>query len=547
MVVFASKLPHLSIPDINVVEFVFSECENARGLAHQVFVDPSTGCSLTASELKSYAFRFAAGLRRNIRLVAGDVVAVVAPNSINFPIVAHGIVASGAVCAMANPSHTPRELAHQLSDFKCKAIVVGDGLMRTVEDALALIQHTAENVLHMDESNSRCEGSIFNIMSEDDASPFGDGQPSDFGTAPAYICSSSGTTGKPKSVILTHRNIIANIMQINCLKELDLPKDPSEDQFDISLGFLPFCQAAGLCYMVYSSVLRGGKVVIMRSYSFDGFLKAVQDCRISFVVVSPPIVCSLSRDPRVDQYDLSALKTILCGAAVLNPALIEQTESRLHGTRVVQCYGITEMTSTVAMLATSHNNPKSVGILLSNCEAKVVDDDGNELDEGMEGELCIKGPNRTLGYLNNPTETQDTFRSDGYLHTGDIGYVDKDGFFYITDRKKDLIKYKGCPVSPSELEAILAEHPDVEDAAVVSVYDDSQVTELPKAYLVLKNRGRDDDNARAQAVVDWLDARVASYKRLGGGFAIVDRIPRNHIGKIVRRTLRNIDHVSPSH
>ncbi|KAI8318073.1 acetyl-CoA synthetase-like protein, partial [Martensiomyces pterosporus] len=402
MVVFASKLPRLSIPDANVVQFVFSECEKTRGLSHLAFVDPSTGRSLTAGELKSYAFRLAAGLRRNIGLAAGDVVTAFAPNSINFPIVAHGIVASGAVCAMANPTYTPRELAHQLSDTKCKAIIVGDGLMPTVKEALALTEHTVEHVLLMDESNSRCKGSIFNVMSEDDASPFGDGQPSSFATAPAYICSSSGTTGKPKSVILTHRNMIANMMQINCLKELDLPKDPSEDKFDISLGFLPFCHAAGLCYMVHSSVLRGGKVVIMRSYSFEGFLKTVQDYRISFVVVSPPIVSSLSRDPRVDQYNLSALKTMVCGAAMLNPALVEATKSRLRETRVVQCYGITEMTSTVAMLATSHNNPKSVGILLSNCEAKVVDDDGNELDAGMEGELCFRGPNRIPGYLNNP-------------------------------------------------------------------------------------------------------------------------------------------------
>ncbi|KAI8323626.1 acetyl-CoA synthetase-like protein, partial [Martensiomyces pterosporus] len=183
-------------------------------LAHQVFVDSSTGCSLTAGELKSYIFRFATGLRKSIGLVAGDIVAVFALNSINFPIAAHGVVASGAVCALANPTYGPRELAHYLSNAKCKAIVVSDGLMQTVKETLTLTEQTVKHVLLMDESNSHCEGSIFNTMSEDDENPFGDGQPSDFGTAPAYICSSSGTTGKPKSVILTHRNIIANIMQI---------------------------------------------------------------------------------------------------------------------------------------------------------------------------------------------------------------------------------------------------------------------------------------------------------------------------------------------
>ncbi|KAI8318183.1 putative luciferase [Martensiomyces pterosporus] len=546
MVVFASRLPHLSIPDVNVVEFVFSECEKARGLSHQVFVDPSTGRSLTASELKSCVFRLAAGLRRNIGLVAGDVVGVFAPNSINYPIAAYGIVASGAVCAPANPTYSPRELAHHLSKAKCEAIVVGDGLISTVKEALALTEHAVKHVLLMDESNSHCEGSIFNVMSEDDENPFGDGQPSDFATAPAYICSSSGTTGKPKAVVLTHQNLIANAMQINCLRELDLPKDPSQDQFDTFLGLAPFCHAAGLSHTLHSSVSLGGKVVVMRPHTFDCLLKAIQDYRISLALISPPIICFLSKEPCVDQYDLSALRTIISGAAMLSPALIEATERRLRGVKVIQCYGMTEMSPAITMHATSHNSPESVGVLLPNCEAKVVDDDGSELDAGRQGELCFRGPNAMLGYLNNPAATQELFDSDGFLRTGDIGYVDKDGFFYITDRKKDIFKYKGFPVSPSELEAILATHPDIEDAAVMSVYDDNQATEVPKGYFVLRSKGSGDGNARAQAVVDWLDGQVASYKRLRGGYSIVDRIPRNQAGKIIRNSLRNIDHVALS-
>ncbi|KAI8318143.1 acetyl-CoA synthetase-like protein [Martensiomyces pterosporus] len=547
MVVFTSKLPRLSIPDINIVNFVLSECEKTRGLAHQVFVDSSTGRSLTAGEIKSYAFRLATGLRRNIGLAVGDVVGVFAPNSINFPIAAYGIVASGAVCAPANPTYSPHELAHHLSDTKCKAIVVGDGLMPTVKEALALTEHTVEHVLLMDESNSHCEGSIFSVMSEDDKNPFGDGQPSSFATAPAYICYSSGTTGKPKGIVLTHRNMVANAMQINCVNELDVPNDPSREQFDTFLGVAPFCHTSGLSCILHSSVALGGKVVVMNLYKLGSFLKAVQDYRISFVYAVPSIVCDLSKDPRVDQYDLSSMRAILSGGATLSPALVEATESRLPGTRVIQGYGMTEVSCSITMPATLHNNPESVGILLPNCESKVIGEEGNELDAGAPGELCFRGPNIMPGYLNNPTATQDAFDSDGYLHTGDIGYVDKDGFFYITDRKKEVISYRGYSVSPSELEGILVEHPDIEDAAVASIYDDSQATELPKGYFVLKNKGNGDDNARAQAVVDWLHARVANYKRLRGGFAIVDHIPRNQVGKITRNTLHNIGHVAVSH
>ncbi|KAI8318817.1 putative luciferase [Martensiomyces pterosporus] len=546
MVVFTSKFPRLSIPDTNAVAFVLSECEKARGPAHQVFVDSATGRSLTVSELKSYAFRLAVGLRRNIGLDAGDFVGVFAPNSINFPIAAYGIVASGAVCASANPTYSPRELAHHLSETKCRAIIVGDGLMQIAKEALALTEHAVEHVLLMDESNSHCEGSIFNVMSEDDENPFGDGQPSDFATAPAYICYTSGTTGKPKGVILTHRNVISNAMQINYIKRLGLPRDPPQDEFETSFGAAPMYHTVGLSYLLYSSVALGGKVVVMKSYALDKFVKAVQDYRISFGLVSPHIICDLSKDPRVDQYDLSTLKTLVSGAATLNPKLIEATESRLRGTKVVQGYGMSEMSPIIAMLATSHNNPGSVGVLLPNCKAKVVDDDGNELDAGIQGELCFRGPNVMLEYLNNPAATQELFDSDGFLHTGDVGYIDEDGFLYITDRKKYIIKYRGYPVAPSELESLLAEHPDIQDAAVASIYDDSQATELPKGYFVLKNKGSGDDNARAQAVVDWLDGQVASYKKLRGGFSIVERIPRNQAGKIIRNSLHNIDQAALS-
>ncbi|KAJ2828189.1 hypothetical protein IWW50_001511 [Coemansia erecta] len=339
--------------------------------------------------------------------------------------------------------------------------------------------------------------------------------------------------------------MIANAQQINQLKQLDVPT-MNGHPYETYLGLAPFCHAYGLSYVLHSSVSLGGRIIVMRKYSFELFLSAVQKHRITFGYLVPPIVCAMSKDPRCDQYDLSSMHTILSGGAALSPSLIETTERRLPGTRVVQGYGMSEMSPAITMLSTLHQNPASIGILLPSCQAKVVDDSGAELGANEHGELCFRGPNVMPAYLNNPQATREIFDEEGFLHSGDIGYVDAAGFFYITDRKKEIIKFKGFQVAPSELEGLLAEHPDIHDAAVMAVYDDSQATEIPRGYFVLKQGGKSgiDDAMRGQSVVNWLHERVAKYKRLRGGFTIIDHIPRSPAGKIIRNSLKDMEHVS---
>ncbi|KAJ1896137.1 hypothetical protein LPJ66_004175 [Kickxella alabastrina] len=543
----SSILPPIDIPNTNLVNYVFTECEShvSSSTEHTVFVDSATKATLTLSELRSQTLRLAAGLQQApFNIGPGDTVAIFAANSMNYPIVAYAIVAAGATCTPANPMYTPRELAHQLTDSRCKMIIVGEGFQPTVDSALALSNHAVEHILTMDGSKSMSANSILKIIKETGTQEdyFFNTRRDNYAEIPAYLCYSSGTTGRPKGVLLTHRNMVTNAMQINGLKRFDSGAHTHET----FLGLAPFCHAYGLSYVLHSSVAQGGTIVIMAAYTFEKLLSAIQHFKITYGYLVPPIVCALSKDPRVDKFDLTSMHTVLSGGAALSPTLIETTEARLPGVRIVQGYGMSEMSPATTMLSTSHRNPASIGILLAGCQAKVIDDTGSPLGCETAGELCFRGPNIMLGYLNNPKATEDIFDSEGFLHTGDIGYFDQNGFFYITDRKKELIKYKGFQVAPSELEGILAEHPDVEDAMVMAVYDDEQATEIPKAYIVLRNNagGKEDQDRRARLIVDWLHERVARYKWLRGGFAVISHIPRSPAGKIVRSSLRNIEHVS---
>ncbi|KAJ2396000.1 hypothetical protein GGI05_001327 [Coemansia sp. RSA 2603] len=538
--IFSSTLPPITLPDVNLVSFVLSQCAQAASPTHPVFIDSSSGTTLTLSDVRQQTLRLAHGLHTQLGIGPGDTVVIYAANSIYYPLAVYAIIALGAVCSPANPQYTARELAHQLQSSECKAVVAGEHMAGRVHEALALTGRTEQVpvlTMHTTEEEEEEGGrSIFSYMgAEEYVIP----EDTSFRHTPAYLCYSSGTTGRPKGVLLTHGNMIANAQQINAIKTRDVCT-----QRERFLGLAPFCHAYGLSYVLHSAVSLGGTVVVMARYSFALFLQAVHRHRITYGYLVPPILSALAKDPLVDQYDLSSMTTVLSGGATLSAKLIQAVQQRLPHMRVLQGYGMSEMSPAVTMLATSHDMPASIGVLMPSCEAKVLDvRSARPLGVGEPGELCFRGPNVMLGYLHDAQATASLIDTDGFVHTGDIGHIDEQGFFYISDRLKALIKYKGFQVAPAELEAMLAEHPDVEDAAVVAVYDDAQATELPRAHLVLRP-GAGDKEQRADAVVAWLNARVAAYKRLRGGYVLAASIPRSPAGKIVRASLHDMEHVA---
>jgi acyl-CoA synthetase (AMP-forming)/AMP-acid ligase II len=280
----------------------------------------------------------------------------------------------------------------------------------------------------------------------------------------------------------------------------------------------------------------GGTILCVPRFDMLEFLESVQKYRVTILPIVPPIVLGLVKHPAVAQSDLSSVRLVFSGAAPLGEEMARELSKKL-GCPVVQGYGMTEA-SPVTHLSPTRNapmKPGSAGRVVPNTEVKIVGvDTGEEAAQGREGELWIRGPQIMKGYLGQPQETAACLDREGWYHTGDVGYVDAEGYFFIVDRTKELIKYKGLQVAPAELEALLITHPAVLDVAVVRKADE-EAGEVPKAYIVLKP----DATSRAtsaDALMGWVAARVAPHKRIRH-VEFIDQIPKSASGKILRRVL----------
>ena len=334
---------------------------------------------------------------------------------------------------------------------------------------------------------------------------------------------SSGTTGLPKGVMLSHRNLVGNIIQTIGIE------DVSEDE--VVMGILPFFHNFGMLVILNACLYHGVTIVTMPRFDLPEFLNLIQTYGVTRASLVPPIVLALAKHPIIDDYDLSSLKVILSGAAPLSDDLSQECAERL-GCVVKQGYGLTETSPATHVQMDDPSSIKlgSVGNPLPNTEVRVVSvESGEDLGTNARGEVWIRGPQVMKGYLNNPEATALTVDSDGFLHTGDIGYVDDDGDFFIVDRVKELIKYKGFQVAPAELEALLLTHPAIMDAAVIPKPND-EAGEIPKAFVVLSGEATPDE------IMAWVAERVSPHKKIRD-LELSEQIPKSASGKILRRVL----------
>ncbi|MDQ2856024.1 MAG: AMP-binding protein, partial [Acidobacteriota bacterium] len=412
--------------------------------------------------------------------------------------------------------YTEHEVAHQLMDAGARFLIAGPQFM----DKARAAAHEA-NVEELFVFGA-AEGAtpLASLLESDGEVPEVKIDPGEDIVVLPY---SSGTTGLPKGVMLTHRNLVANLCQMEGLDYFS--------QNDTLICVLPLFHIYGLVVILNLGLKTGSTIVTMPRFELEQFLRAAQDHGVTMAHIVPPIVIALSNSPLVDNYDLSKLHTLFCGAAPLGETLTKACMDRLN-VKVRQGYGMTE-TSPV-----THSSPSdaaqvkfgAVGVCAPNTECKIIDmETGEAQGPNKEGELCVRGPQVMKGYLNRPEATAHTIDADGWLHTGDVGYADQDGHFFIVDRAKELIKYKGFQVAPAELEALLLTHPAIVDAAVIPVRDD-EAGEIPKAYVVIK------DEVTAEAIMEYIAGQVASFKKIRF-VEFIDKIPKSASGKILRRVL----------
>lgn len=524
---FSSPYPDVDIPDASLYDYLFGDLAEAD-LDRTAVVDGTSGAETSYRTLVQQIDAVAGAVAAQGRGVGG-VAALLCPNIPAFAVVFHGLLRAGATVTTVNSLYTADEIAHQLADAGAEWMFTVSALLPAARQAAADAGIPAGRLVVLDGADGH--PSLRDLLSAGAPAPHVSFDPA---THVAVLPYSSGTTGRPKGVRLSHRNLVANAEQSRGLLKVS-----AEDRL---LALLPFFHIYGLTVLLNLALRQRACLVTMPKFDLAEFLRIIQDHKCSYLFIAPPVAVALTKHPMVADYDLSSVHTTLSGAAPLDGELGSRLAGRL-GCRVLQGYGMTEMSPVSHLIPVDATGVpvSSVGYTVPNMECRLLDPaTGDDIEVPAEGasapgHLLCRGPNVMLGYLNRPEETADTLDADGFLHTGDIATVTADGVVTIVDRLKELIKYKGYQIAPAELEALLLTHPGIADAAVIGT-PDADGQEVPMAFVV-RQPGDDGDRLDEAAVTDYVAARVAPFKKIRR-VEFLEAVPKSSSGKILRRKLK---------
>ncbi|XP_041365922.1 4-coumarate--CoA ligase 3-like isoform X2 [Gigantopelta aegis] len=515
----SSPRPPVTIPNEPFAEFMLSSIRQYGDIT--ALVDFPTGRSYTYTQLHDATIKLGSALYK-LGYRKGDRLLIFIANCPEYAIVVMACAALGVIVSTCNPSYNSVELARQLVHSGSTSVVCFPELVGTVKEAISsnnLLSQTVKEIIVIGESDG-CRP--FFPLLEDDGKSFPENVDIDPQNDLLVLPYSSGTTGLPKGVMLTHSNVTANIKQI-------CPALPMEAGKDRLLVILPTFHIYGMVASLYVTLFQGVTMVTLPSFVPPQFINALQKHKITQLQLVPPLIVFLAKEPKVGPSELTHVTGILCGAAPLGKGVTAELEKKCNAP-IIQAYGLTE-TSPATHFDKVPPKHGTIGQLLSNTDGKIVDPTtGVSLGPNQTGEMCIRGPQVMKGYLDNEEATRHTVKND-WLHTGDIAFYDEDGYFTVTDRLKELIKYKGFQVPPAEIEALLLTHPDIKDCAVVGVPDEAS-GELPRAYIVAKS----GKHVNTDEVAKFVEKHMVSYKKLRGGVEVIDAIPKTASGKIIRRT-----------
>jgi 4-coumarate--CoA ligase len=511
---YPSRHGTVEVDDVSITEKLFEGLVGREDEA--AIVDGPTGRALTAGQLMDQIRRLAGGLTER-GVLPGGTVAVLAPNMPEYPVVFHGVAFGGGTVTTINPTYTAPEIRHQLVDS-------GAVMLVTIPAFADLARAAAEGTGVRDVVVIGAETGLrlVDVMGQ----PLEAQVPVDLAGHIVVLPYSSGTTGRPKGVMLTHRNLVANVQQSGAVAGIA----PG----DVAVAFLPFFHIYGMTVLMNLFLQQRAKLVTMPRFDLELFLRLIQEHRATRLYIVPPVALALAKHPMVEDYDMSSVVEVFSGAAPLGPETEVAVGERL-GAKSVQGYGMTEMSPISHMTIGGDVRHGSSGQAVPSTECRIVDPQTLEdLPPGEGGELWVRGPQVMKGYLNNPEATEECLTRDGWLRTGDLAIIDEDGFMFIRDRLKELIKFKGFQVAPAEVEAALIAHPGVVDAAVTA-RPDEEAGEVPVAFVV---RAPGSEVTEAELHVHC-EGCLAHYKH-PGEYRFVDSVPKSASGKILRRELRDL-------
>ncbi|KAK9272594.1 hypothetical protein L1049_002968 [Liquidambar formosana] len=518
---FYSLRPPLHLPPettpLSVASYAFSLQLTSRWPDSTALIDSATGQRVSYTEFAQRTRILAGTLQSVVGLCKGDTAFILSPNSMKIPILYFSLLSLGVVVSPANPASTESEISRQIE--LCKPVIAF---------ATSAVAYKVPNTL-------RCQTVLIDSPEFDSmmTSPVRGVNSVEVSQSDlAAIMYSSGTTGKVKGVMLTHRNLIAIVATYH--QHRVKRESPA-----VVLYTVPYFHIFGF-FCCAKAVAVSESVVVMEKFDLGRMMRTVEEFKVTLLAVAPPIVVAMTKSDAAEGYDLRSLEAVGCGAAPLGKDTIAAFKARFAGVVLYQGYGMTESTGAVTRSMGAEESLRwgSAGKLIGSYEAKIVDPgSGIALPPCKHGELWVRGPTIMKGYVGDPKATSEALVSDGWMRTGDLCYFDEEGFLFVVDRLKELIKYKAYQVPPAELEQLLQSHPDILDAAVIP-YPDEEAGQVPMAFVVRRLQS----NLNEAQVMDFVAKQVAPYKKIRR-VAFVNSIPKSAAGKILRKELREIAHL----